>query len=228
MDIGTEVGSGLCVVLSQSRTDIDFQVRDDGLSSVMGRKQTQAPVMGTPRIYMLGDRRHLGRHLGRRQYDSGAFLAELALYSTGLGCRRRKGGCLQKQGVVMTLWHPDKRISRWLSWIGQFDASADWVTRTVPGCPTKKQSGPCLAATHRVQSPRERGYSRFWAGVRCRPVSENGDSGRNSYEECVRWGCTQVGTYLCSSFFGRILRELFGLETGRSLSYFVLASTVDV
>lgn len=85
-----EVGSGLCVVLSQSRTDIDFQLRDDGMSSVMGRKQTEAPVMGTPHIYMLGDRRHLGRHLGRRQDDSGAFLARIGTvqYRTG---RLRRG-----------------------------------------------------------------------------------------------------------------------------------------
>ncbi len=162
------------VVLSQSRTDIDFQVRDDGTSSVMGRKQTQAPVMGTPLIYMLGDRRHLGRHLGRRQDDSGGIsrsnwhctVHDRLSSPQGWVVPQWKRSCLQKAGVVMTLWHLDKRISRRLGWIGQLDASADWVTRTVPGCPTNKQCVPCLAATHRVQSPRERGYSRFWAGVR--------------------------------------------------------------
>ena len=88
------------VVLSQSRTDIDFQVRDDGTSSVMGRKQTQAPVMGTPRIYMLGDRRHLGRHLGRRQDDSGAFLARIGTVRYMACCRLRRAGSTRRKGVA--------------------------------------------------------------------------------------------------------------------------------
>ncbi len=120
----------------------------------------------------------------------------------------------------MTLWHPDKRISRWLSWIGQFDASADWVTRTVPGCPTKKSTYPVwlrLTASSRPASAAIRGSGPGYGDGRSAKMEI---LGRNSYEVCVRFGAVPKYVPLFT-FFGRILRELFGLEMGRSLSYFV-------